>query len=240
VATQEWQMQKRHRQRTIATSEPTLRSCLFALALFHAVAGNAAAQPLRASTPETPATKAGSEHWSVAASAYTYVVPNATNYVQPTLTADRGWLHLEGRLNYEAIDTASAWVGTNFGGGERLTWTLTPMFGAVFGDIYGVAPAYRGSLGWRPFELYSEGEYVLDGGGAADNFLYNWSEATFAPIETFWFGVATQRTRTYQTDRDIQRGLLAGFSYRRTQVIGYVFNPDDDAPTVVIAVRVTF
>ena len=88
--------------------------------------------------------------------------PTTANYVQPTFTADRGWLHLEARYNYEALDTGSAWVGYNFSGGEKLAWEFTPMIGGVFGDTTGIAPGYKGSLSWWKLELYSEGEYVFD------------------------------------------------------------------------------
>jgi hypothetical protein len=81
--------------------------------------------------------------------------------------ADRDWLHLEGRYNYEALDTGSAWVGYNFSGGDMLAWEITPMLGGVFGDTTGVAPGYKGSLGWWKLELYSEGEYVYDTGSDA-------------------------------------------------------------------------
>ena len=178
--------------------------------------------------------------WEFSASAYTYFVPEDGNYAQPTFTADRDWLHLEARYNYEALDTGSAWIGYNFSGGETVTWELTPMFGAVFGATDGIAPGYKASLGWRKLELYSEGEYVVDTGDSSDSFFYNWSELTLAPVESFRFGLVTQRTRAYQTDRDIQRGLLAGFSFRRLDVTGYVFNPDDEKPTFVLAVAVTF
>ena len=50
----------------------------------------------------------------------------------------------------------------------------------------------------------------------------------------------TQRTRVYKTDRDIQRGLLAGFSFKHVDLTGYAFNPDDDKRTFVLAVAVTF
>jgi hypothetical protein len=44
------------------------------------------------------------------------------------------------------------------------------------------------------------------------------------------------RTRVYRTDRDIQRGVLAGFSFKNVSLTGYVFNPDEDKPTFVLAV----
>jgi hypothetical protein len=174
--------------------------------------------------------------WSFSASAYTYIVPDAGNYVQPTFTADRGWLHLEARHNYETLDSGSAWVGYNFTGGDTLPWEFTPMLGGVFGALTGVAPGYKGSLSWWKLELYSEGEAVFDTSNSSDSFFYNWSELTLAPVDRLRFGLVTQRTRAYETDRDIQRGVLAGVSYKKLDVSAYYFNPDDDTPTFVIAV----
>jgi len=194
--------------------------------------------PLSTATNTPP--EADEEAWSFSASASTYVVPDDSNYVQPTFTADRGWLHLEARYNYEALDTGSAWLGYNIGGGETLEWELTSMLGGVFGDTTGIAPGYKGLLNWRWLELYSEGEYLFDTGNSSDSFFYNWSELTLAPAEWFRFGLVTQRTRVYETDRDIQRGLLAGFSFKAASLTGYVFNPDDEEATFVLAVGLTF
>ena len=178
--------------------------------------------------------------WAFSASVYTYIVPDNSDYAQPTITADHGWLHLEARYNYEALETGSAWVGYNFGGGEKLAWEFTPMLGGVFGDTTGVAPGYKGSLNWWKLELYSEGEYVFDTGSSSDSFFYNWSELTLSPVDWFRFGLVTQRTRVYESDRDIQRGVLVGFTYKMVDLSGYLFNPDGDKPTFVIAIALTF
>jgi hypothetical protein len=116
-----------------------------------------------AQAPQAPAAAptahphAAGERWTFGASAYTYFVPGDRDYVQPTITADRGQLHLEARYNYEALDTGSLWAGWTFAGGGDLSWEIMPMLGAVFGQVDGVAPGYKGSLDWRRFELYSEG-----------------------------------------------------------------------------------
>jgi hypothetical protein len=207
--------------------------------LNHAVFAQAPTNvPISAATNTPP--EEDEEAWSFSASASTYFVPDDREYVQPTFTADRNWLHLEARYNYEALDTGSAWVGYNFSGGETVAWELTPMIGGVFGDTTGIAPGYKGSLSWRKLEIYSEGELVFDTGSSSDSFFYNWSEVTLAPVESFRFGLVTQRTRLYKTDRDIQRGVLAGFSFKNVSLTGYVFNPDEDKVTVVFAVAVTF
>ena len=156
------------------------------------------------------------------------------------MTADRGWLHLEGRYNYEDLHTGSAWFGYNLSGGDTLAWEVTPMMGGVFGRTNGIAPGGKGSLSWWKLEAYSEGEYVFDLGDSSDSFFYNWSELTIAPVSWLRAGMVTQRTRVYETEREIQRGFLVGFSYGALNFTTYVFNPDDSKPIVVLGAGVTF
>ena len=178
--------------------------------------------------------------WSFSASAYAYILSDSSNYLQPTIGADHGRLHLEARYNYENIETGSVWLGVNFSGGKSLEWAVTPMLGGVFGDTSGIAPGFAGSLSWRAIELSSENEYVFDSDDRSDSFFYSWSELTLAPADWFRFGLVTQRTRVYQADRQIQSGLMAGFSVKRANFTGYVFNPDEDKPRFVFAVDVSF
>jgi hypothetical protein len=206
-------------------------------------AGQALGQTTKApvaTNPPPPAIENEAKQWSFSATAMGYLVPNSRDYMQPTITADRGWLHLEARYNYENLETGSAWLGYNFSGGQKLTWEVTPMLGGVFGNTTGIAPGYSGSLSWWKVQLYSEGEYVLDTGNSSGNFLYNWSELSLAPAEWVRFGLVTQRTRVYHTDRDIQRGLLVGFSYKKLSFTAYVFNPDESRPTLVLAAGLQF
>lgn len=178
--------------------------------------------------------------WAFSASAYAYFVPDSRNYVQPTVAADRRWLHLEARYNYEGMDTGSAWVGYNFHVGEKLSLDFTPMLGGVFGRTTGIAPGYRGTLSWWKLELYSEGEYVFDTGDRSASFFYSWSELSLSPLEWFRFGLAAQRTRVYKSDRDVQPGFLVGVSCKGVDLTAYVFNPDEDEPTVVVAAGVNY
>lgn len=183
---------------------------------------------------------AGGVEWSFSAAVYTYLLPEEGNYAQPTVTADRSWLHLEARLNYEDLRTGSLWGGYNFAGGETVEWELTPMIGGVFGNTSGVAPGYKGAVNWRKLGFSSEGEYVFDTTDSSESFFYNWSELTVSPHDWWRVGLVTQRTRAYASDREIQRGLLAGFSFRSVDTAVYVFNPDDGKPIAVLAVTFGF
>jgi hypothetical protein len=191
-------------------------------------------------SPPGPSPEAATNPWSFTASAYTYLVPDSEDYVNPNFTADRGWLHLEARYNYEAQKAGSLWIGRNFQFGDKLAVELTPMVGGVFGDLNGIAPGYNFSLSYRKVELSSQSEYVFDAEGRSGNFFYTWSELTYSPVEWFRAGLVVQRTKAYQTDFDIQRGLLAGFSYKKFDFTAHVFNFGWTDPTVVLAVAVNF
>src|SRR5438067_10099417 len=93
------------------------------------LAGDNALAGAATSTAPALSEEVDEKAWSFSASVSAYIVPNDQEYVQPTLTADRGWLHLETRYNYENLETGSMWVGYNFGGGEKLEWEFTPMLG---------------------------------------------------------------------------------------------------------------
>jgi hypothetical protein len=172
-------------------------------------------------------------------SAYAYFVPEDRDYVQPTFTLDRDRLHLEARYNYENLDTTSLWVGYNISHANSISFDFTAKVGAVFGKTDGIAPGYSFTLGWRGFELYSDGEYVFDTHDSAESFFYTWSELSYSPLEWLRAGLVIQRTKAYATDFDIQRGLFVGFTFKHLDFTVYVLNPDND-PTTVLGVSFEF
>ena len=177
--------------------------------------------------------------WACSVSLWGYDVPESQDYVNPNVTADRGYLHLEARYQYEALDTTSLWAGANFHAGESWSFDITAMLGGVFGDLDGVAPGYRLSLEHTWFYLASEGEYFIGTHGGEDDYLYSWTEAGGYPLSWFRLGLAAQRTRAYQSDLSIQRGAFVGFTYKSFDAAAYVFNPFED-PTYVLALRWDF
>ena len=223
-----------------------LKTAMFALAMCSACFASAQTDTDSASanSPSTNAApaevKEAEPEWSFSAAAYGYVVPDSREFVVPIVTADRGTLHLEARYNYEGLDSGSVWIGYNFSGSaDKIEWEVTPMMGGVFGETKGVAPGYKGSVSWWKLELYSEGEYVFNTDNSSDSFFYNWSELSISPLEWCRLGLVTQRTRLYQTERDVQRGFLVGASLKRIDLTVYVFNPDDK-PTWVFAGGISF
>jgi hypothetical protein len=187
-----------------------------------------------------PVAAAADDAWEFNFAGGLYALPHESDFVQPTLRADRGRLHLEARYNYEDRDSASFFAGANFEWGEKVAFTLTPMLGGLVGQTDGIVPGFEASLSaWR-LEAYAEAEYVFDLHDGSSHFFYMWSELSVWPTEWLRAGIVTQRTRVYQTERDIQRGLLVGFSYKKLDGAVYFFNPGSDDHFTVVSLGVSF
>jgi len=172
--------------------------------------------------------------WAYNVTGYYYSLRNQDDYLLTIATAERGPLLLEARYNYEARDTGSVFVGWKFSGGETLTYEFTPILGAVFGETQGIAPGFKASAAYGIVDFYVEAEVLRDSKVRDDSFTYAWSELGFSPAKWLRFGIVGQRTRAYQSDRDIQRGGFAQLISGKLTLGLYVFNPDDSADRVAI------
>jgi hypothetical protein len=218
----------------------TIQSNLALLAFLVLSAAQMCAQGTGAVVPPEPAEESGDNAWSFAVAGYGYIIPHEESYFSPTFRADHGWAHLEARYDYEDRQTGSLWFGYNVSFGEKLVLEATPMVGGIFGNTTGVAPGYLFTLSYSKISLYSEGEFVFDTKNAHSNFFYNWNELTYSPTHWFRAGLASQRTRAYQTPLDVQRGLFAGLSLKKMDFTTYVFNAGWTDPTVILAIGFKF
>jgi hypothetical protein len=169
---------------------------------------------------------ADAQEWSFGLSGFLFDPPDDSPYFSPIFDADRGALHLEARHNYENLETASAFAGWNLETGEEVVFDVTPMFGFVFGETDGAAPGLELGVTWRALEFYSESEYVFDFASSDDSFFYAWIQTTGALTDWLSAGVVAQKTETYQTGLEIQRGLMVDVTYDAWSLGSYWFNPD--------------
>lgn len=186
-------------------------------------------------------TDAIASNWEFAATGYYYALDDQSDYFSAIATANRDALHLEARYNYEALDSGSLFVGWTFAGGDALSWAFTPILGAVFGSMQGIAPGFEASLAYGLVDFYSEVEYVRDLDVRDDSFTYAWSELGVSPLAWLRVGIVGQRSRVHESDRDIQRGGFAQLTSGRLTLGAYVFNPDDSADRfVIVSLGATF
>ena len=169
-----------------------------------------------------------------------YIVPHGTSYIDPVLTANRKWLHVEARYNYENLKTGSLWFGYIFSAGKTLVLNVTPMVGGVFGRTDGIAPGCELSLTYKKIQLTISNEYVFDTTTKSGSFYYAFPELTYSPVAWFRVGAVAQRTKTYHTGFDVQRGFLLGISHKVLEFTTYIFNPVIADPIIELEVGVSF
>jgi hypothetical protein len=187
-----------------------------------------------------PASASAEPTWSGSLSAAWYLLPEESDFIQPTFRADRNRLHLETRYAYEDRQSLSLFAGINFEFGKDVKLAVTPMIGGLVGDVDGVIPAAELDLAVRRFEAYGEAEYVFDLNDSDAKYFYMWSELSVRPLEWLRAGLVTQRTRIYKTEREIQRGPLVGFSFSKIDATFYLFNPGADDHLAVLSIGLSF
>jgi len=158
----------------------------------------------------------------------------------PIYKADKDWLHLEARYNYEDLNTFSAWAGYNFSGGKSFKWAITPMVGVLVGNMNGLAPGLEFSLDFHRFSLYSESEYAVSFQDRIHDFYYNWTDIMFSPVDWLWFGLSAQRTKLYHSELEIQKGFFVGGGYRWLGLSAYFYNIHTDDPYLILSLTFDF
>lgn len=179
------------------------------------------------------------DNWDISPAINFYFIPDDF-FVLPIITFDRHRLHLEARYNYEDRETFSFWAGYNFEGGTKLSYAITPMIGGVVGNSNGVAPGLRFELAFRRFTLSSESEYFFDLNKNENNFYYNWSDLSYSIKDWLWVGASGQRTKAFQSELDIQYGLLVGAGYKRWELNTYLYNVGSTDTFLMVAVSANF
>ena len=208
------------------------------IALLAAPIGAAIADDNGGAAPATSAAKPAT--WEFGITAYPTNVRNGENYTSAIARADRGALHLEARSNYESIGARSAFIGWTFSGENVVTWSLTPMAGGAWGTTRAFVPGLEASVAYGHFDFYTEIELVRDRRSRTDSYAYSWSELGYKPVDWLRVGLSTQRTRTYNDDRDLQRGPFAQVTWGRVTFGGYWFNPGSKEQVFVGAIGATF
>ena len=179
------------------------------------------------------------DSWSASATSLGYSVPEQPDFLMVVAPVDVRWFHVEGRYNYEGLDSGSVFLGLNAGVGDRLRLDATGMIGTVFGDTAGVAPAMRVTLTWWKLDLFSENEYVINVRDPDVSYFYSWSELGFSPLRWLRLGAVVQRTRAVDADLDLLRGALVGVSPHPALSLS-LYQLGWDSPTYVVALGASY
>ena len=190
-----------------------------------------------------PAIASGADEsaWSGSANYSYYAMRDQPDFSVGVAAVERGKVRIEGRYGYEGRDAASLFAGWKLeGGNDAVSFTVTPMIGALFNKARGVIPGVEASASAGKFDAYIEAEAVHDLRSHESSYLYAWSELGWSPAKWIRLGAVGQRTRLVDTDRDIQRGLFVQLVAERVSLAAYAFNPDAASRYWVVSLSARF
>ena len=178
--------------------------------------------------------------WKFSVWAEMFILPDEQDYFNPTFYARTDKLHLEARYNYEDYNTVSLWAGRRFLFGESVKFILVPMAAVVFGNTNGLSPGLEFEIMWKKFDLYSESEHVFDFQTQDNNFFYQYGELAIRPIQPIRAGLVVQRTRLFESERELQRGVFSEYYYKNFRAGVFWFSPFGEGEYWIASVSMDF
>jgi len=150
---------------------------------------------------------------------------------------NKNGIYTEMRYNYEALKTASVYMGKNFAKEGRVSYDVTPMIGMVFGNFNGGSLAVNMELEHKKTFISMQTQYTISRDAKENNFFFNWTELGYQPLKWFYTGVSTQQTQVYKTKFISEYGILAGFIIKKITIPVYVFNPLNTNRNFIIGIN---
>jgi hypothetical protein len=146
--------------------------------------------------------------------------------------------YAEARYNYEDINTASVYGGKSFTGGKKMSFSITPMAGLVFGKYKGVSAGLNSEADYGGLNFSSQLQYTINTKNKMENFFYNWVEISHSFLKKMYAGISLQQTILYKNGVTTAPGILLGFSSGNITVPLYLFNPASKQKSAVLGLIV--
>lgn len=95
----------------------------------------------------------------------------------------------------------------------------------MFGKTNGIVPGLEVSLIWKKLDFYFENELVFDFVRKENNFFNSWTELAVTLFGNSRTGISASRTRLFQSDIELQKGVFAQYSFWKLTAGVHYFNP---------------
>jgi cell division septation protein DedD len=134
-------------------------------------------------------------------------------------------LYAEGRYNYEALNTFSIYLGKTYAKESVISYSISPIAGAVMGGFNGGSIGANIGLSYKNFYIYSQPQYSFSLENAVNNFIYSWTDITYSPTSWLSAGISLQHTKPYQSKSYMQNGFVVELAVKKFAFPMYIFNP---------------
>lgn len=178
-------------------------------------------------------TEVGLEQYYFASSHQQY------NYLPMLHVQNRKQWYAEARYGYEAQNTISLCIGKSYSGGNRLTWTITPLVGGAAGKFLGASAGVNAEFKYKKTSFSSQAQYSLSANHSNQSFLYSWSDIS-QQIYSWWYaGISLQHTCGNQFHK-LETGILTGFELHNCTIPIYLFSPYNKNRYLVVGLNLTW
>jgi hypothetical protein len=152
--------------------------------------------------------------------------------------AKNNW-YAEARYNYEEKNTFSLYAGRKFSGEcKKLMYSLTPIMGAVTGELDGGSAGMNVSAELESVFFSSQSQYTFSPKDPSCDFLFSWSELGYEISSWFYLGVSMQHTRMLHTNTQIfEHGAVIGFEFGKWTIPVYSYNTFDRGRYFVLGIN---
>src|SRR5205814_2969308 len=117
-----------------------------------------------------------------------------------------------------------------------LSGSITPMLGAIMGNLKGGSAAVNIDMECKRFFLSSLPEFVVAMDGVNKNFFYNWSELGYNIRNWIYAGVSLQQTIT-GPDKETQTGVMMGLRVKKFTFPVYFFDPLQQTQYIILGIN---
>lgn len=165
---------------------------------------------------------------------YYYLGENRSFCWVPTVTyhTPDDW-YIEARGNYEAINSASLYLGRTFKKKASVSYSIIPIAGLVIGRLNGGSVGANVALDYKKISFTSQSQYTFSIESRATNFTYSWSDLTYQLKDWVSAGVSLQQTRGVY-----EKGILVRGVYKNLSIPVYVFSPATSERYFVLGLNV--
>jgi hypothetical protein len=120
--------------------------------------------------------------------------------------------YFEGRYNYEALNTVSAYAGKIYEKKSTFSYSLNPVAGLVAGEFNGGSAGLNVNADYKNFNFSSQAQYSFSVENKNQNFTYSWSEFAYDATQNIGAGVCLQQTGEYNLQNKFDKGIFLRLS----------------------------
>jgi hypothetical protein len=163
---------------------------------------------------------------------------------EPTTVVPQVWIYfknyyLEARFNYEDLRTFSLYFGKSFYAGKRSTFEITPMIGAVAGNLNGISPGLNVALDHLRFSTYTQTQYTFDLRNSDNSFYWDWTNFSYAVYKNFGIGGSVQVYLPRMGDVSVATGPLVNFKFKHLLLEAFSYDFWKDHPVWALGIQYT-